>query len=153
MAVRSRVPFPALLAAAVVLAPLHSGAAQRLVLSSKKPWGGELLDVRVELGASADSVVDIAGRFAGEPLHFHRDSGLATTFGAVPVDVSDSAVAQVELARASGRIDTLRQVLHFPHREPMVAAIAPRRIRGRKGRRLRVDRRFTTRQDSATVAR
>ncbi len=153
MVSKARRSLAAVLTGALVVVTAHPAVAQRLVLSSKKPWGGELLGMRVELGASADSVLDIAGRFAGEPLHFHRDTGSATTFGAVPVDVSDSAVAEVELARASGRIDTLRQVLRFPHREPMVAAVSPQRVRGRKGRRLRVDRKFTKRQDSATVAR
>jgi murein DD-endopeptidase MepM/ murein hydrolase activator NlpD len=48
-------------------------------------------------------------------------------------------------------IDTLTAILHYPHRAP--AATTPIRGRAAGARRLRVDPRFTQRQDSAADAR
>ncbi len=134
--------------------------AQKLVLSPRHPAGGSLAGVRVELAPSldgirqeADSVVSITGNFAGEPLHFHRMGAYAASFGAVPVDASDSVVARVTIVHASGRADSLEQVLAFPHRPPSARERPSHRVRLRGRHRLRVDRRFTVRQDSAIRAR
>lgn len=141
-------------AAALILVP-STARAQRLLLSTGHPWGGSLVGVRVEYAeAAADSIVGITGTLAGEPLHFRRQQDEASSFGAVPVTASDSVVASVELLHASGRVDSLRRVLPFPHQAaPAAEAPAGRRVRVRRARRLRVDRRFTARPDSATTAR
>src|SRR5262249_13483846 len=94
-----------------------------------------------------------AGDLAGEPLHFvAAKGGRQVALAAIPLDASDSVVARVLVDRASGMIDTLRAVLHYPHRPPLAAVAAPGRSRG-PARRLRVDTRFTQRMDSATDAR
>jgi murein DD-endopeptidase MepM/ murein hydrolase activator NlpD len=92
---------------------------------------------------------------AGEPLHF-LDAGKGgdklEALGAIPVEASDSVVAKVVLARASGKEDTLRLKLAYPHQAPPPP---PLQSRGRTpgARRLRVDPKFTARPDSATEAR
>jgi len=81
--------------------------------------------------------------------------------GAVPLDVSDSLVARVEVARVSGAIDTLHVSLRYPHQapsRPTTVAIRPSRVSRsnvltRALRRLHVDRQFTRPMDSATAAR
>ena len=85
---------------------------------------------------------------AGEPLHFTIDSGgVARAIGGIPTDVSDSAHAEVEVVYPSGRRDTLRTAIAYPHRPPPNPGGRPARAR-----RLRVDRRFT-RTDAATEQR
>jgi murein DD-endopeptidase MepM/ murein hydrolase activator NlpD len=112
-----------------------------------------------------DSVASITGTMADEPLHFYpvmaADGSLEKleALGAVPLDVSDSLVARVEVAHASGAIDTLHVSLRYPHQAPSrPAPVAtrpsrPSRILARALRRLHVDRQFTRPMDSATVAR
>jgi len=58
----------------------------------------------------------------------------------------------VELAHESGAVDTLRLWLKYPHQAPPETVARARAASGR-GRRLRVDRLFTQRLDSATEAR
>lgn len=149
-------PAALVLAAGVALLLAASSAdAQRLVLSTSHPWGGSLLGVRVEFSAdSSDSIVDVSGSLAGEPLHFLRHENEATSFGAVPVTASDSIVADVTVLHASGRADSLRRVVPFPHQAaPGPELPARRRVRVRHARRLRVARRFTVAPDSAILAR
>jgi len=88
---------------------------------------------------------------AGEPLHFRSGTGgKLLAIAAIPVDVSDSAVAQVTIVRQSGAVDTLRALLRYPHHPPPVV-----QARGRApgARRLRVDPKFTRSMDSSTEAR
>lgn len=88
-----------------------------------------------------------------EPLHFvAATDGSLQALGAVPVDVSDSAVAFVRVEHQSGAADTLRVMLKYPH-NPKPASPAPSRSRSRGASRLHVDKRFTQRMDSATEAR
>ena len=95
----------------------------------------------------------VVGEMAGEPLHF-IDAGKdkLEALGAIPVEVSDSVVASVTVSRASGKADTLRLKLTYPHQAPPPP---PLQSRGRTpgARRLRVDPKFTARPDSATEAR
>ena len=90
---------------------------------------------------------------AGEPLHF-LDAGKdkLQALGAIPVEVSDSVVANVVVGRASGKTDTLRMMLPYPHHAPPAPPLGARG-RAPGARRLRVDPRFTARPDSATEAR
>lgn len=144
----------------------------RLVIEPRGAAGGTLVHLTIDrlprnVGSDGtiDSVSLISATMAGEPLHFlpvtAPDGSLEKleALGAVPLDVSDSLVARVELARASGAIDTLHVSLRYPHQPPSapapVAAARPARSRvsSRSLRRLHVDRQFTRPMDSATVAR
>lgn len=96
----------------------------------------------------------VAGELAGETLHFLAAAGgRRVALAAIPIDASDSVVARVLVDRASGVIDTLRTVLHYPHRATPAPAPAGSRGRAPGARRLRVDPKFTQRLDSATDAR
>ena len=141
------------LAIALVSAFHAAGAQQpRLTIDPREPSGGSLVRLTIDrLDRHDDSVVDITGTMAGEPLHF-RDAtnGRRQALGAVPIDVSDSLVAHVKVVRSSGAIDTLSVRLAFPHHPPPVPQ-ARGRVAGAS--RLHVDPRFTRRLDSQTEAR
>jgi murein DD-endopeptidase MepM/ murein hydrolase activator NlpD len=130
-----------------------AGAQQpRLTIEPQQPSGGSLVRLTIDhLDRHGDSVVAITGAMAAEPLRF-RDAanGRRQALGAVPVDVSDSLVAHVNVVRASGTVDTVTLRLAFPHHPPPV-----QQARGRApgASRLRVDARFTRRLDSLTEAR
>jgi len=149
-----RIPLYLLLSAATLLA--RSIAAQApvrpapaIAISPRHPEGGGLARLSVMGLESADGETpSLSGTMAGEPLHFTFDEhGVPKAIGPVPVDVSDSVVALVEVSHSDGRVDTLRTVLVYPHRKP-----SPPGGRPQRARRLRVDRRFA-RTDSATDAR
>jgi murein DD-endopeptidase MepM/ murein hydrolase activator NlpD len=124
-----------------------------LRIEPRAPEGGTLVRLTVDhLEQSGDSIESIRGSLAGEPLHFIPvDSGRFAALGAIPVDVSDSAVATVWVEHASGVADTLRLTRKFPHHTPIVAAQSRGRTSGAS--RLRVDARFTRRMDDLTTAR
>jgi murein DD-endopeptidase MepM/ murein hydrolase activator NlpD len=141
------------LSALVVAVAAQAAIAQpRLTAEPRQPSGGSLIRLTIDrLGGNADSVINITGTMAGEPLHFRPASGgRLQAIAAIPVDVSDSAVARVAIERQSGALDTLRLLLHYPHRPPPVA-----QARGRApgARRLKVDPIFTRAMDSLTEAR
>jgi murein DD-endopeptidase MepM/ murein hydrolase activator NlpD len=142
-------------ALAIALAgAFHAAGAQepRLTVDPHQPSGGALVRLTIDrLDRHGDSIVDVTGTMAGEPLHF-RDAanGRRQALGAVPVDVSDSLVARVSVLRSSGAIDTLRVRLAFPHHPPSVLQ-ARGRVAGAS--RLHVDPRFTRRLDSLTETR
>lgn len=118
----------------------------RLSISPRRPEPGGL--ARVTLDHLDGEISQLTGRMSGEPLHFTLDSGgVAHAIGAVPTDVSDSVLAVVEVVYPSGRRDTIRTSLLYPHRTPPNPGGRPARAR-----RLRVDRRFT-RTDAATEQR
>ncbi len=147
------VPFG--LAAALALVGTRGGAqTPRLSMAPGRPGGGTLTRLTIDrLDGHADSVVSVVGEMAGEPLHFlDAGKGKLQALGAVPVEVSDSVVANVVIARASGKSDTLRLKLAYPHQAPPPPAMGSRG-RAPGARRLRVDARFTARPDSATEAR
>ena len=126
--------------------------APRIALSPRQPSGGTLAKVTIDRASSGKvSVVAVSGTMAGEPLHF-RGAGTDKypALGAVPVDVSDSVVATALVERQSGRVDTLRLALRYPHQAPPVS-----QARGRApgARRLRVDKKFTRPMDAETEAR
>ncbi len=129
--------------------------APRVTIEPRQPATGRLIRVSVDgPPKSADSVEVVAGELAGEPLHFVMAAGgKRVALAAIPIDASDSVVARVLVDLASGVIDTLRTVLHYPHRAVPAPAPAGRRGRPPGARRLRVDPRFTQRMDSATDAR
>jgi murein DD-endopeptidase MepM/ murein hydrolase activator NlpD len=89
---------------------------------------------------------------ANEPLHFLADGpGKFVALGAIPIEVSDSAVANVYLERESGEVDSVRIFLKYPHHAP--AATSQSRARAPGARRLKVDAKFTRRMDDVTEAR
>ena len=140
--------------AIALVGAFHAAGAQqpRLTMDPREPSGGSLVRLTIDrLDRHDDSIVDITGTMAGEPLHF-RDAtnGRRQALGAVPIDVSDSLVARVKVLRSSGAIDTLSVRLAFPHHPPPVPQ-ARGRVAGAS--RLHVDPRFTRRLDSQTEAR
>lgn len=135
-----------------VIAP----AGPRLLLEPKQPSGGELVRLTVDRLPAGDSVVAVDGELAGEPVHFIAAStDRRQALGAIPVDASDSVVARVFVARASGAVDTLHMALRYPHRPPAQStpAISRRAAASGPARRLRVDPRFTSRMDAETQFR
>jgi hypothetical protein len=126
----------------------------RLTITPSRPGGGTLTRLTIDrIAGHADSVVSVVGEMAGEPLHF-LDAGKdkLQALGAIPVEVSDSVIANVVMAHASGKSDTLRLKLSYPHQAPPPPPLGSRG-RAPGARRLRVDPRFTARPDSATEAR
>lgn len=127
----------------------------RLVISPARPSTGALVRLTLDRFTRAgDSVVDVAGTMAGEPLHFRpAGSDKLQALGAIPIDVSDSLVARVALRRASGSVDTVSISLKYPHHPAETAAAT--RGRGSTGSRLRVDPKFTrsSADNDARVAR
>ncbi|MFI5227735.1 MAG: M23 family metallopeptidase [Gemmatimonadales bacterium] len=140
---------------AAVRAQLPPGP--RLTLEPRHPEGGVLTRLTIDRlaghGDHGDSVLAVDGTMAGEPLHFiAAANGAMEALGAIPVEVSDSVVALVHIARQSGACDTLRVMLRYPH-NPAPATPTQARGRTRGASRLHVDKRFTQRMDSATEAR
>ena len=124
------------LVAAVRVAP----AQPRLTAEPRQPAAGALIRLTIDrLVGNADSAVRIDGTMAGEPLRFRAASrGRLQAIAAIPVEVSDSAVAQVTVERQSGAVDTLRLMLPYPHRPPPAArravAFQSRRRESSQGR-------------------
>ncbi|HXD47396.1 MAG TPA: M23 family metallopeptidase [Gemmatimonadaceae bacterium] len=147
-----------LLCAASLVVPCAVAHAQgpgpRLTIEPRHPEGGTLTRLTIDrLAGHGDSVTAVDGTMAGEPLHFiAAANGAMEALGAIPVEVSDSAVALVHLSYRSGACDTLRLMLKYPH-NPAPPTSTPSRSRPRGASRLRVDKRFTQRMDSATEAR
>ena len=146
---RCLVPCTAALLASTLAAQAPRPSTPSIVFTPRQPEEGGLVRVSVTGLDPADrETMTLTGRMSGEPLHFSFDEhGVPKAIGAVPVDVSDSAVALVELGHADGHVDTLRAVIAYPHHPPSSPGGRPRTVR-----RLRVDRRFA-RTDAATEAR
>ena len=124
----------------------------RLQIEPRQPATGSLTRLTIDrLTSHEDSIVRVSGTMAGEPLHFRRlDADRMQALGAIPVEASDSVVADVIVARQSGAIDTLRLSLKYPHHPPPAGQT---RARAARASRLRVDPKFTKRLDAATEAR
>ena len=149
-----RIPVHLLVSATTLLATsiaaqVPARPAPVVAVSPHHPEAGGLVRLSVMGLESADGETPtLSGTMAGEPLHFTVDEhGVPKAIGAVPVDVSDSVVAVVEVAHTDGHVDTLRAMLAYPHRKPPAPGGRPP-----GARRLRVDRRFA-RTDAATEAR
>jgi murein DD-endopeptidase MepM/ murein hydrolase activator NlpD len=136
-------------AAAAVLSlitPKIGGTQQpRLSLEPARPSTGALVRVTLDrVERAGDTIEAIRGTMGGEPLHFlPAASGKLQALGAVPLDVSDSLVAIVEVVRQSGAVDTAHLALKYPHHPPPVPAATSSRGRVAGASRLRVDRKFT----------
>ena len=136
----------ALVATTLALATPARAQTTRLDLEPASPTPGTLVQLalvdsaRSDSAASADSIVNVCGTMAGEPLHFDRARGRWRAIGAVPVDSSDSTRIEVIVERASGRADTLHRSIEPPPLPP-------------PSEKLDVAPRFGQRLDSATQAR
>jgi hypothetical protein len=117
----------------------------RLGLTPARPSTGSLVRVTLDRVVKAgDTIVSVNGTMGGEPLHFRpAGNGTLQALGAVPLDVSDSLVALVEIERQSGTKDTAHLSLQYPHHAPAVAAATSSRSRVAGASRLRVDKKFT----------
>lgn len=126
---------------ALVASPLHAQGA-RLTIAPERPLPGAIVRLRLSGAAVVDdSIVDIHGRMAGEPLHFMVDArGDYRAIGAVPVDSTTAVSALAIVRRASGRVDTLRASVEPPPLPP-------------PSERLDVAPRFGQPLDPATAAR
>jgi murein DD-endopeptidase MepM/ murein hydrolase activator NlpD len=134
-------------AGVVTLITPDIGATQqpRLSLEPMRPAPGALIRVTLDpVARDGDTIQAIRGTMGGEPLHF-RPGPLRKlqALGAVPLDVSDSLVAIVEVVRQSGEADTVRLAVKYPHHPPQVASAGSSRGRAAGSSRLRVDRKFT----------
>ena len=124
----------------------------RLQIEPRQPATGSLTRLTIDrLASHDDSIVRVTGAMAGEPLHFRPvDADRVQALGAIPIDASDSVVAEVAVTRQSGAVDTLRLSLKYPHHPP---ATGQTRGRTAGASRLRVDPKFTKRLDVATEDR
>jgi hypothetical protein len=131
-----------------------AAAAQRprLQIEPRQPPTGALTRLTIDrLTGHADSILRITGTMAGEPLHFRAvDGDRMQALGAIPIDASDSVVAEVVVEHQSGALDSLRLALKYPHHPPPAGQS---RARPARSSRLRVDPKFTRRLDAATEAR
>ena len=149
---RLRGAFPALLTIAISTAA--TAQRPRLQIEPRQPSTGTLTRLtidRLPSHGSGDSILRVTGTMAGEPLHFRPlDADRLQALGAIPIEASDSVVAQVVVEHRSGALDSLRLSLKYPHQAPPVG-----QSRGRPARasRLRVDPKFTRRLDAETEAR
>lgn len=136
----------ALFAAAAALATPLGAQGTRLDIEPASPAPGTLVrlaladSTRSDSAASADSIVNVCGTMAGEPLHFSRTRGRWRAIGAVPVDSTDSTRVEVIVERLSGRADTLHRSIEPPPLPP-------------PSEKLDVAPRFGQPLDSATQAR
>jgi murein DD-endopeptidase MepM/ murein hydrolase activator NlpD len=113
----------------------------RLAITPERPLPGALVRLTISNGGNAtDSVAEIRGTMAGEPLHFRAARAVYRAIGAVPVDSVGAVTARVIIVRASGRSDTLHASVTPPPLPPPAEQLA---VAPRFGRPL----------DSATAAR
>lgn len=125
-----------------------------LEISPSRPDAGALVRITLDAGPAVgdsavpsptDSVVEIRGSMAGEPLHFiAAGNQVWRALGAVPVDGEDSVAAQVVVHRVSGAADTVRTALAIPPLPAPSVTSSPR---------LAVNERFTRPLNAATLAR
>ncbi|HEY4307075.1 MAG TPA: M23 family metallopeptidase [Gemmatimonadaceae bacterium] len=118
----------------------------RLSLEPARPSSGTLVRVTLDRVAKAgDTVVSANGTMGEDPLHFKAaGNGKFQSLGAIPLDVSDSLVAAVQIVRQSGATDTARLTLKYAHRGVVVQQGATSsRGRAAGSSKLKVDARFT----------
>ena len=147
---RTRGLLGAVAATVLTLITRENAVAQqpRLTMQPARPATGTLVRLTLDrVAGPADTLVSLTGAMAGEPLHFKpAGDGKWQALGAVPLDVSDSLVALVQIVRASGATDTAHLALKYPHHPPPAPAtpgVTSRRGRAAGASRLKVDARFT----------
>lgn len=131
--------------ASLALAAVQANAqTPTLSVAPAEPAPGSLIRLTLTAPvAGDDSIVNVRGTMAGEPLRFlPHDSSSFGAIGPVPVDATDSVTARVYVERRSGAADTLVVAVTLPPKPP------PARRSG-----LSVDRRFTQPLSAETQAR
>lgn len=117
-----------------------------LTASPSRPAPGSLVRLTLQTDARGDSIVAIAGRMSGEPLHFSRvDDVTWRALGPVSVDAVDSVAARVAVERSSGAVDSIVVHVKLPARPKATGRARPRQ--------LAVNPRFTRPMDTGTRAR
>lgn len=89
--------------------------APRLVWRPRLPVEGSLVVLALRVPAG-DSLTDVRGALAGEPLHFEPIAGELHAVAAVPVGARDSVTAQVEIVHPGGASDTVLAALPVARR-------------------------------------
>jgi murein DD-endopeptidase MepM/ murein hydrolase activator NlpD len=116
-----------------------ASAQTRLVATPARPQPGAI--VRLTLRSAADSIAEIDGTLAGEPLHFIRSDSGWRAIGGIPTEAQGNVVARAFVRLASGQVDTVRATMVLP------------RIPKPKEEPLKVDSSFSKPMDDATAAR
>jgi murein DD-endopeptidase MepM/ murein hydrolase activator NlpD len=116
-------------------------SAPRLIAIPARPQPGAVVRLSVTIPASGDSVKEVRGILAGEPLHFIRSAASWRAIGGVPTDAEGNVNARAFVTRESGRVDTLRATMVLP------------RIPKPKAEPLAVDSTFSKPMDTATTNR
>lgn len=125
---------------ALAAGPLRAQRA-RITIAPEHPLPGAVVQLTLHDAAVAgDSIVEVRGTMAGEPLHFVMAGGERHAIGAVPVDSTSSVEARAIITHASGRVDTAVATADVPPLPPPSEelAVAPR---------------FSQPMDAATAAR
>src|SRR6185503_14551009 len=104
----------------------------------ERPVEGSL--IAIEATPTTDSTTGVAGKLAGEPLHFERDGASYRALGAIPLDAKKTARGTVELRNAVGAAVTSALTVPVSRR--------PGRLE-----RLRAADRFARQPDSVLLAR
>ena len=135
----------AVLVSLCVSAPSIRAQAPKLEIEPSNPAPGALVRVTLSVGTLPDSVTNVSGSMAGEPLHFvAAGEGMWRALGPVPVDGVDSVWARAIVRRASGSLEAVRSTLPIPPLPPPSITSSPQ---------LAVPERFTRPLDAATQAR
>jgi murein DD-endopeptidase MepM/ murein hydrolase activator NlpD len=113
---------------ALALAALHAASSPVLAQIAPpevkwrpaRPLGGTLVQISVLIPGygtrPGDTVIGpeatpVAGKLAGEPLHFTRDTtGHYVAFGGIPVDAADSLPLELYVTRGTSRDTAVRQL-------------------------------------------
>jgi murein DD-endopeptidase MepM/ murein hydrolase activator NlpD len=118
-------------AAALVAATASAQQVKPSITAPTKAAPGAV--VRISVNSSGrDSAVAIEGTMSGEPLHFHHVAkGTWHAIGAISQDAKTEAVTRAIVSFASGRADTLSDVISIPgppssHGKPHTLAVSPR---------------------------
>ena len=127
------------LAITLMTAASAVSAQSRLVATPSRPQPGAI--VRLAVRPAADSIAEIDGTLAGEPLHFIQSDSGWRAIGGIPTEAQGNVVARAFVRLASGRVDTLRATMVLPP------------IPKPKAEPLRVDSSFSRPMDDATAAR
>lgn len=110
----------------------HDGG--RVAWRPARPLEGSLVLIGVR-ATPPDSVRDVTGELAGEPLHFELLDGWFRAIGGVPIDAEPHVQARLVIERVGGARDTVVR------RVPVVRRRSP-------SERLRTDPNFVTPPDS-----
>lgn len=87
----------------------------RVAWRPDRPLQGSLVQISLR-APPLDSVRDVTGELAGEPLHFELLDGSFRAIGGVPLDAAGYAQARVVIERVGGANDTVSSRVPVAHR-------------------------------------